>query len=411
MRGAGWFLSVGVALCIWGNAASAQVAMPDPSQIHGKAIPAADLPDGTVTVRVVREAIGNNLTGQDVSLTSEGRTRTVKTDDQGRALFTNLPTGAQASAEATVAGEKLVSDPFTVPTKGGLRVILISGMAQAAERKKQEEAQALAAPAQKGIVVLGPNTRILCEFQDDALQIFYVLDILNSARARVDIGGPFVFDLPTGATGAAGLEGSSSQATINGARVTVTGPFAPGSTSVQIGFTLRNTGSSYTLEQKFPAALQQLTVAVEKLGSIGVKSAQFATTGDVKSESGTTFILANGPALAANAPLRVELTGLPAHSTVPRYTALAIASAILLAGGWMAFATGGRDRDLRQRLVARRDTLLGELTQLEERRRGGNESLKQYSRRNRLLAELEQIYGELDERHTGPEGGGEGVAA
>jgi len=106
-----------------------------------------------------------------------------------------------------------------------------------------------------------------------------------------------------------------------------------------------------------------------------------------------------------------ELTGLPAHSTVPRYTALGIAGAILGIGAWLAFSTGGREREARQRLIARRDTLLGELTQLEERRRNGNESLKQYSRRNRLLAELEQIYGELDERHTGPEGGGEGVAA
>src|SRR4030095_16873874 len=84
--------------------------MPDPSLIHGKAIPAQELADGTVTVRVVREAIGNNITGQDVSLTSEGRTRTVKTYDQGRPAFTNLPIGAPATAEATVAGEHMVSD-------------------------------------------------------------------------------------------------------------------------------------------------------------------------------------------------------------------------------------------------------------------------------------------------------------
>src|SRR5688572_33243233 len=32
--------------------------MPDPSLIHGRAIPAPEIPNGTVTVRVVREAIG-----------------------------------------------------------------------------------------------------------------------------------------------------------------------------------------------------------------------------------------------------------------------------------------------------------------------------------------------------------------
>src|SRR5688500_15151398 len=121
--GGAWFLAA---------PAFAQVAMPDPSLIHGRAIPAAELADGTVTVRVVRENIGNNITGQDVSLTSEGSTRTVATDDQGRALFTNLPVGAPATAQAVVNGETLTSEPFTVPTSGGLRVILVAGLAQAA---------------------------------------------------------------------------------------------------------------------------------------------------------------------------------------------------------------------------------------------------------------------------------------
>ena len=78
------------------------------------------------------------------------------------------------------------------------------------------------------------------EFRDDALQVFYVLDILNNARTRVDIGGPLIIDLPTGAGGASVLEGSSPTATVSGDRLTVTGPFAPGITSVQVGFQLRH---------------------------------------------------------------------------------------------------------------------------------------------------------------------------
>ena len=46
--------------------------MPDPSLIHGRAIPAPELANGTVTVRVVREAIGNNAPGQQVSVTVGG---------------------------------------------------------------------------------------------------------------------------------------------------------------------------------------------------------------------------------------------------------------------------------------------------------------------------------------------------
>ena len=63
------------------------------------------------------------------------------TDEQGRAEFKSLPAGANGRAEANVNGEQLQSDPFVVPASGGLRVILVAGIAQAAERKKQEEAQ------------------------------------------------------------------------------------------------------------------------------------------------------------------------------------------------------------------------------------------------------------------------------
>ena len=52
----------------------------------------------------------------------------------------------------------------------------------------------------------------------------------------MDIGGPLVIDLPRGAAGASPLEGSSTQATVGGLAITVTGPFASGITSLQVGF-------------------------------------------------------------------------------------------------------------------------------------------------------------------------------
>jgi hypothetical protein len=227
----------------------------------------------------------------------------------------------------------------------------------------------------------------------------------------VDIGGPLVIDLPTGASSAATLEGSTQQATISGDRVTITGPFAPGVTSLQMGFTLRNSGSEYELRQKLPVALEQVTVALQRAGGSSMTSPQFQSTGDVKSESGTTFILGSGPALAAGSMLAVDLTGLPAHSTVPRYTALAIAGVVVACGAWLAFGGRPDKREAHQRLLARRDTLLGDLAHLEQRRGAGQESQNDAARRTRVLAELEQIYAELDEAGAGPQGGGEGVAA
>ena len=405
-----WGLGLGFGLWAlgFGISFSAQIAMPDPALIHGRAIPAAELPTGTVTVRVVREAIGNNVAGQDVRLTVAGSSRTAKTDDQGRAEFATLPGGANARAEATVDGEALVSDPFEVPASGGLRVILVAGLEEAAARKEEEAAAAAAAPAAPGVVVLGPNSRVLMEFRDDTLQVFYVLDILNNARTRVDIGGPLIIDLPSGAGGATVLEGSSPTATVSGDRLTVTGPFAAGNTSVQVGFQLRHDSSELTVQQTWPISVQQLTVAVEKIGSLAISSPQFSTVGEVRAETGTPFLLASGPAVPAGGTVTVQLSNLPTHNRIPRYVALGLAAVIIGLGGWFAFGGRSQTGDSRPRLVARRKTLLAELATLEARRRAGH-SVDEV-RRQRLAAELEQVYSELDESRE-PRGGGEDVAA
>jgi hypothetical protein len=384
--------------------------MPDASLIHGRALPAPELPNGTVTVRVVREAVGNNLPGQQVTLTVGGAARTATTDDLGRAEFTGLPQG-EARAAVTVDGEALESQPFAVPTTGGLRVILIAGIAQAAERRKKEEAEAAAAPATKGVVVLGGDTRIVMEFNNDSLFAFYLLDIVNNARTRVDTGGPLVIDLPELATGASLMEGSSPTASIDGRRVTVAGPFASGTTPVRVQFRVNYGSAETAVAQTFPVALQRTIVGVEKVTGLAMASPQFNTVNDLPTENGV-YVLGQGGALAAGMPLTVTFSNLPLHSTAPRYITLGLALLIIGAGVWLSVSgrrSAGSDR---QALAARRDALLGELTQLEAKRRDGGIGQERYeARRQRLVGQLEQIYGELDEASPGPQGGGEGLAA
>src|SRR5688500_2642023 len=120
-------LGLGIWVVGFGISVAAQINMPDPSLIHGQPLPAAELPVGTITVRVVREAIGNNIAGQEVRLTAGGTPRTARTDAEGRAEFSGLTPGAQALAETTVDGEALASQPLTVPGSGGLRIILVAG--------------------------------------------------------------------------------------------------------------------------------------------------------------------------------------------------------------------------------------------------------------------------------------------
>jgi hypothetical protein len=385
--------------------------MPDPSLIHGKAIPAPELPTGTVTVRVVREAIGNNLQGQTVRVTTGSASRTDSTDEQGRAEFPNLVAGVEGRAEVTVDGETLVSDPFTVPSSGGLRVILVAGLKQAAERRKTQEAAEAAAPAVKGTVVFGGASRIVMEFRSDRLQAFYMLEIVNNARNRVDIGGPIIIKLPTGAGGAATMEGTSPSVTVNGDIVTVQGPFAPGNTAVNVGFVLSYNRPDVTIEQAWPAAIEQVTVAIQRIAGVNMTSPQFTGSRDIQTEDGRTYLLANGPALPANSTLMLHLTDLPVHSRTPVYVGVGLAFAVLGFGVWLAFSGRGKDGDLRRRLIRRRDTLLGELTRIEERHQREALDAKATARRQRLLSELDQIYGELDNAQIDPRGGGKGIAA
>ena len=383
--------------------------MPDPSQIHGRALPAPELKDGTVTVRVTREAIGNWAPGLQVRVSVGGTTKTATTDQQGRAEFTGLPAG-EARAEALVDGETLQSQPFAVPTSGGLRVILVAGLAKAAERKKQEEAAELAAPPIKGVVSLGPESRIVMEFNNDTLWVNYVLEIVNSARTRVDIGGPLNIELPAEAGGAHFLEGSTPAASVDGTHVTVTGPFAPGTTPLLVQFSLRYGNDTHAVTQSFPVPLQRAIVAIEKVGGLALSSPQFSSVGEVPAENGV-YLLGQGGAVQPGTPLTFTLANLPVHSRTARYAALGLALLIVGIGVWLAMTPKGQAPVDRKALTNRRDGLLAELAQLEAKRRDGAALPERAERRRlRVLSELERIYSELDAT-IGPRGGGEGIAA
>ncbi len=164
--------------------------MPDPSQMAGRPLPAPELPVGTVSVRVVRERMGNNVANQSVTLNADGRTLTATTDAQGRAQFADVPPGTTIAVEAIVDGETLRSQSFPVPSTSGVRVALIAGLEAAAARERAAREEAAKQPARRGVVVFGGESRVILEFQDDNLQVFYLLDIVNNARTPIDIGEP-----------------------------------------------------------------------------------------------------------------------------------------------------------------------------------------------------------------------------
>jgi hypothetical protein len=91
----------------------------------GKPLPSADLPAGSVSVRVVAGSPSSPVTSTEVTLFVAGAPRLARTDAAGRAHFKDLPAGALV--QAMVADEdkrEIRSDEFALPADGGVRLML-----------------------------------------------------------------------------------------------------------------------------------------------------------------------------------------------------------------------------------------------------------------------------------------------
>ena len=374
--------------------------MPDPSAIAGAPLPAPELPNATVSIRVVRERMGNNVPGQEVTLNVGSTPRTAKTDEQGRAQFTGILPGTIVQATTTVDGEVLTSQQFSVPATGGVRVALIAGIATAAAREKAAAEAAAREPARPGIVEIGPESRIVVEFQDDMLTVFYLLEILNNARTPIDTGGPLLIELPTGAAGASVLQGSSPNVGVRGDLLTITGPFPPGKTVAQVGFSLPQAGESIALRQKWPVAMAQLFVGVEKIGAVRMSSPQLTDSREMPTEQGAVFIMGTGGRLNAGEELVINLSGIPAHDHTARNVAMGLAALIFAIGAWYAFTPpkglGSQDDKLR----ARREKLMNDVVALERKRRQKPLSAAEEAKLLKASTELERVIAELDTTGT-----------
>ncbi len=379
---------------------SAQMGMPDARQMSGMPLPVGDMTPGTVTVRVVRGSVSNVVPKQKVELTAGGETKTGQTDESGRATFEGLKIGATVKIRAAVGGETLDSQEFRVPPQGGIRVMLVATDPNAA-KEAEEAAKVAAANAEVGTVSLGTQSRIHVELNEDAADVYYLLDIINAARVPVHPKMLFELELPAGSTGSALLEGSSPNATAAGRKVTVRGPFPPGGTVVQVAYRLPYSGGALEFTQAFPAAFDQPVLSItKKVPGVSLRSSVFHNASEMPDE-GHLLLVAHAKATAANTPLDVRVEGVPSHPAWPRYLALTLAGLILAAGAWGA-ATGGHRAAQKsaavKQLEGRREKLLADLAGLERRHRSGSISDGQYDRRRReIIADLERVYGDLDE--------------
>lgn len=406
-RHAGFLLLCAGVASICSVSLLAQFQMPDPKQMSGIPRPVTDLPDGSISVRLIRGSLSNNIAGHPVQLVVAGKTRTVSTDENGRAQFDAVPAGSTVKASAEVDGERLESQEFPAPASGGVRLMLVATDRNAAPATSPE------APAVSGQVVITNQSRIVMEPGDEAINLFYLLDINNTARVPVNPPA-FVFDLPVDARGAGIMEGSTPQARVEGRRVTVDGPFPPGHTFVQVGTSLPQTTGTVRITQTFPANMESLAVVAQKVGDAKLASAQLTNQREMPANN-QIFIAATGPPVNAGQPIELTLSGLPHHSRAPRFIALGLALAIALVGLLMGGPSGNAGAAAaaeRRKLVSRREKLLNDLARLETDRRQGRVDDRRYAvRREELIALLERVYGALDDDDAGPESGRAGVAA
>jgi hypothetical protein len=187
--------------------------------------------------------------------------------------------------------------------------------------------------------VFGPESRVVIEPGDETITVFYVLDIVNSARTPVDIGGPLVVHLPTGARAAGVMEGSSPQAKINGPKLTVLGPFGPGTTSVQMAYELPTGDDSRSIAQTWPVAMPQSTIVLQRTRDEDLVSSQVSDKTE-RVSNGQRVIFGRLAAVPANGTLNIEVTGLAHHSHVPRNIALTLVLGLLAVGVREGFRKG-----------------------------------------------------------------------
>ncbi len=423
-------MRLGALVCIAGAvlvaASPSRAQMPDPRMMSGQIMPAPELAAGTVTVRIIRQAIMNVIPGVDVELHGAGDVRHATSGSDGRAVFTSVPAGSRVHAVAVVDNERLTSIEFDMPAAGGVRTILAAGVGVgtpvggaataaggAAAPNAPRAPSAPSAPATPGSLVLAGDTRFAAEFQEDTLTVFYLLDIVNRSQSPVMPASPLVIDLPAGASGAALLEGGSPLAVVKGSRATISGPLPPGVTQVPIAFRLETWTDPWVLEQTFPLPIANVALAVQKLGDMRLHSAQTPTVRET-SLQGTPFILATGSSLPAGTALSVTVSGVPHRNRWPVYLTIALAVAIAMWGAWIASSGQADDKQLaahRRELEARRSRGLAALAALDAQRADGTVDEARYGqRRAQLLDQLERIYGELDGGGDLP-GGGQGLAA
>ena len=204
----------------------------------------------------------------------QGRGRS-QTDEGGRAQFSGLTPGATLKAVAVVDGERLESQEFPAPLGGGIRVMLVA-------TDKEKEARAAEAAKAPAVTGRGRHRRRVAHRRSSRternVRVYYLLDITNTAAGAGQ--SPDAIQRSTYRPVRLArriMEARRRRRASRATRVQVQGPFAPGTTFVQVG--VRPAGRPAVASRsrrRFPPPLEHLAVIVKKVGDARLTSPQIA---------------------------------------------------------------------------------------------------------------------------------------
>ena len=389
-------VSLGIACASVACLATFVSAQPPLGQMSGIPLPDPELPDGTITVRVIRGAVTNNVAGQDVQLHQGDAVETATTDDEGRATFLTLNPGQPVQASTVLDSQLLQSQSFAAPGRGGVRIMLVGA-----------DPDVPVVPSRPGVVSFGGESWIQVELVEESVEVYYFFEVVNASDAPVDPAVLIVLEMPDGAQGTTVLRGSSPRTVASGPRVELPGPFEPGVTPFHVAYILPYSGDTLVVSQRLPVDLDSLLLSVEKWGTMDFVSRQVERRMEMPGErpDRSPYIIATGPAIRSGQPLVVELVGLPHRSTLPSTVTLVMATGIFGFGFWGAIGSVDSTSVSKRRktLETRREKLFADLVKIERQHQARKiGSTKYSSRRGELVRSLEKVYRELEKDDASP---------
>jgi hypothetical protein len=383
--------------------ASTGAAQPDPS-----------LPTKTLVVRLVDED-GKPIPSFPVvlgaiDLSNKIQVRRARSDADGTARFSDLPTGQGTGYAAVIEwkGTRIGTEPFSMPDSGGARA----------------EIRALARTNDPQAITIGSGGRLILQMQEDSLQFMEILPLENTSAKLFDPGpGALEIPLPKGFVGAQAAESArkvevraNHGIAVHGAitpkrSIAVTGADASAAgNEVRFGFVLPYIGDSRDFEQPLPNGIGPFAIITEQLPGLTI-SGRGVGAREERALGGRKYWVAPVEGIPAGGVLKLTISGLPATDPTGRYVAGVLALALCAVA--IAFARRPVDEakraadSEREQLTARREALFAELVAVERDGRAAGQAQDDgadrgdrggkagKARRAALVGQLEGVYQQL----------------